>query len=120
MAPPTTRTGIERDAGEPPIAPAIICWSRRRRRRRGEKLSAACELGAAVTVGEEAVMADAVEAVRQLAVGRRKRRLSEDEIRLLGRAMREAEAAAEHPTALSAIRVCTENRIRCRRRERRA
>src|SRR6202008_48163 len=34
-------------------------------RRRGEKQSAACKLGAAVAIGEEAVMADAVEAVPQ-------------------------------------------------------
>ncbi|MBV8186290.1 MAG: site-specific integrase [Alphaproteobacteria bacterium] len=43
--------------------------------------------------------------VRLLAGGKRERRLSEDEIRLLGRVMREAGAAGEHPTALSAIRL---------------
>ncbi|MGD9884791.1 MAG: tyrosine-type recombinase/integrase [Reyranella sp.] len=42
---------------------------------------------------------------RLLAGGKRDRRLSEDEIRLLGRAMREAEAAGEHPTGLSAIQL---------------
>jgi integrase len=45
------------------------------------------------------------EGVRQLAVGRRKRRLSEDELRHLGRVMREAVAEGEHPTGLSAIRL---------------
>lgn len=45
------------------------------------------------------------EGVRQLAVGSRKRRLSEDEIRRLGRAMREAAAEGEHPTGISAIRL---------------
>jgi integrase len=43
--------------------------------------------------------------VRLLAGGKRERRLSEDEIRLLGRVMREVGAAGEHPTALSAIRL---------------
>jgi integrase len=43
--------------------------------------------------------------VRLLAVGRRKRRLNEDEIRHLGRVMRDAAAAGEHPTGLSAIRL---------------
>ena len=43
--------------------------------------------------------------VRQLAVGSRKRRLSEDEIRHLGRVMREAAAEGEHPTGLAAIRL---------------
>jgi integrase len=43
--------------------------------------------------------------VRQLAVGSRKRRLSEDEIRRLGRVMRQAAAEGEHPTGLSAIRL---------------
>ena len=43
--------------------------------------------------------------VRQLAVGSRKRRLSEDEIRRLGRVMREAAGEGEHPTALAAIRL---------------
>lgn len=43
--------------------------------------------------------------VRLLAGGKRKRRLSEDEIRLLGRVMREAEGAGEHPIALCAIRL---------------
>jgi integrase len=45
------------------------------------------------------------EGVRQLAVGSRKRRLSEDEIRRLGRVMREAAAEGEHPTGLAAIRL---------------
>jgi integrase len=43
--------------------------------------------------------------VRQLTVKSRKRRLSEDELRHLGRVMREAAAEGEHPTGLSAIRL---------------
>ncbi|MBI2740786.1 MAG: site-specific integrase [Rhodospirillales bacterium] len=43
--------------------------------------------------------------VRQLAVGSRKRRLSEDELRRLGRVMRRAAAEGEHPTGLGAIRL---------------
>jgi hypothetical protein len=66
----TTWAGIERDSGELSIALAIVGLAivgrwRRRRRRRGEKLSAACKLGAAVAIGQEAVMADTMEAVRQ-------------------------------------------------------
>ena len=45
------------------------------------------------------------EGVRQLAVGRRERRLSEVELCHLGRVMREAAAEGEHPTGLSAIRL---------------
>lgn len=45
------------------------------------------------------------EGVRQLAVGRRKRRLREDELRHLGCLMREVAAEGEHPTGLSAIRL---------------
>jgi integrase len=45
------------------------------------------------------------EGVRQLAIGKRKRRLSEEELRHLGRVMREAAAEGEHPTGLSAIRL---------------
>jgi integrase len=37
--------------------------------------------------------------------GSRKRRPSEDEIRRLGRVMREAVAEGEHPTGLAAIRL---------------
>jgi len=51
---------IERDAGELSIALAIVGRWRRRRRRRGEKLSALGELGTAVAIGQEAIMADAV------------------------------------------------------------
>jgi integrase len=43
--------------------------------------------------------------VRLLAGGKRERRLSEDEIRLLGCAMREAAAVGDHPTGLAAIRL---------------
>ena len=43
--------------------------------------------------------------VRQLAIGSPKRRLSEDEIRRLGRAMRGAAADGEYPTGLAAIRL---------------
>jgi integrase len=42
---------------------------------------------------------------RQLAVGTRKRRLSEGELRCLGRIICEVAAEGEHPTALSAIRL---------------
>lgn len=45
------------------------------------------------------------EGARQLAVGRQKRRLSEDQLRHLGRVMREVVAQGEHPTGLSAIRL---------------
>lgn len=45
------------------------------------------------------------EGVRQLAVERRLRRLSEDELRLLGKTMRELAAEGEHPTGLGAIRL---------------
>jgi hypothetical protein len=57
----TTRTGIERDAGELSITLAIVG----RWRRRSKKLSALGELGTAVAIGQEAIMADAVEAIRQ-------------------------------------------------------
>ena len=43
--------------------------------------------------------------VRQLAVQKKKRRLSEDELRQLGKIMHEAAAQGEHPTALGAIRL---------------
>ena len=43
--------------------------------------------------------------VRQMAVKRRKRRLSEDELRVLGNVMREAATDSEHPTAIAAIRL---------------
>ena len=43
--------------------------------------------------------------VRQMAVKRRKRRLSEDELRVLGKVMREAATDNEHPTAIAAIRL---------------
>jgi len=43
--------------------------------------------------------------VRQLSVRSRKRRLSEDELRHLGRIMREVAAEGEHPTGLAAIRL---------------
>jgi len=42
---------------------------------------------------------------RQLAVGTRKRRLSEGELRCLGRIICEVAAEGEHPTAISAIRL---------------
>jgi len=60
-------------------------------------------LGHATRVG--VISKNPAEGVRQLAVGSRKRRLSEDEIRRLGRVMREAAADGEHPTGLSAIRL---------------
>ena len=44
------------------------------------------------------------EGVRQLAVERRQRRLSDDEIRHLGDVMRTLETEGEHPTGLAAIR----------------
>ena len=40
-----------------------------------------------------------------MAVKRRKRRLSEDELRVLGKVMREAATDNEHPTAIAAIRL---------------
>jgi integrase len=43
--------------------------------------------------------------VRQLAGERCRRRLSDDELRQLGKVMREAEAESEHPTGLAAIRL---------------
>lgn len=43
--------------------------------------------------------------VRQMAVKKRKRRLSEDELRVFGKAMREAAADSEHPMAIAAIRL---------------
>jgi integrase len=43
--------------------------------------------------------------VRQMAVKKRKRRLSEDELRVLGKVMREAATDSEHPTAIAAIRL---------------
>ncbi len=43
--------------------------------------------------------------VRQLAVASHKRRLSEDELRRLGRVIRTAVAQGEHPTGVSAIRL---------------
>lgn len=42
--------------------------------------------------------------VRQLAVERRQRRLSDDELRHLGKVMRDMAAQGEHPTGLAAIR----------------
>lgn len=45
------------------------------------------------------------EGVRQLAVGSRKRRLSEEELRHLGRIMRQVGSDGEHPTGLAAIRL---------------
>ncbi len=45
------------------------------------------------------------EGVRQLAVERRQRRLSDDEIRHLGQVMRNLAAEGEHPTGLAAIRL---------------
>lgn len=45
------------------------------------------------------------EGVRQLAVERRQRRLSDDELRLFGKTMRELAADGEHPTGLAAIRL---------------
>lgn len=42
--------------------------------------------------------------VRQLAVERRQRRLSDDELRYLGKIMRDLAADGEHPTGLAAIR----------------
>jgi integrase len=42
--------------------------------------------------------------VRQLAVGRRQRRLNDDELRHLGKVMRDMAAEGEHPTGLAAIR----------------
>jgi len=45
------------------------------------------------------------EGVRQLAVERRQRRLSDDELRQLGQVMRSLAAAGEHPTGLAAIRL---------------
>jgi integrase len=44
------------------------------------------------------------EGVRQLAVERRQRRLSDDELRYLGQVMRTLAAEGEHPTGLAAIR----------------
>ena len=43
--------------------------------------------------------------VRQLAGQKRQRRLNEDELRHLGKVMREAAAEGEHPTGLAAIRL---------------
>lgn len=45
------------------------------------------------------------EGVRQLAVERRQRRLSDDELRTLGKTMKELAAKGEHPTGLAAIRL---------------
>lgn len=45
------------------------------------------------------------EGVRQLAVERRQRRLSDDELRLMGRVIREAAADGEHPTGIAAVRL---------------
>lgn len=45
------------------------------------------------------------EGVRQLAVERLQRRLSNDELRLFGKTMRELAARGEHPTGLAAIRL---------------
>jgi integrase len=45
------------------------------------------------------------EGVRQLAVERRQRRLSDDELRHLGKIMRSLAAEGEHPTGLAAIRM---------------
>src|SRR3546814_1738640 len=41
--------------------------------------------------------------VRQIASGRRERRLSREELQKLGRAMQEAAAEGDHPTGLAAI-----------------
>jgi integrase len=60
-------------------------------------------LGHAARLG--VIARNPAEGVRQLAVGQRKRRLSEGEIRDLGRVMREVAAKGEHPTGLSAIRL---------------
>ena len=60
-------------------------------------------LGHAARLG--VIGSNPAEGVRQLAVGRRERRLSEVELRHLGRVMREAAAEGEHPTGLSAIRL---------------
>lgn len=43
--------------------------------------------------------------VRQLAGDRRKRRLSQDELRKLGKAMRDAGAEGEHPVGISTVRL---------------
>lgn len=43
--------------------------------------------------------------VRQIASGRRERRLSREELQKLGRAMQEAAAEGDHPTGLAAIRL---------------
>ncbi|MYZ46323.1 tyrosine-type recombinase/integrase [Propylenella binzhouense] len=43
--------------------------------------------------------------VRQVAGNQKKRRLSEEELQLLGRTMRECEEEGEHPTGLAAIRL---------------
>jgi integrase len=60
-------------------------------------------LGHAARLG--VIGSNPAEGVRQLAVGRRERRLSEDELRHIGRVMREVAAEGEHPTGLSAIRL---------------
>jgi hypothetical protein len=57
---------VEVTSRELTIALAKVRRGRRRYgRRRGEQASAQCELGGALAVGEEAVMADALKAVRQ-------------------------------------------------------
>src|SRR5437867_12186395 len=61
-----TWTDVERQPGKLPIALTITDrWWRWWWRRRGEKQPTHCELGSTVAIGEEAVMADAVKAVRQ-------------------------------------------------------
>lgn len=60
-------------------------------------------LGHAARVG--VIGRNPAEGVRQLAVGKRERRLSERELHQLGYVMRDAAAAGEHPTGLSAIRL---------------
>jgi len=51
------------------------------------------------------IASNPAEGVRQLAGKRRQRRLSDHELRQLGKAMREAEAEGEHPTGLASIRL---------------
>jgi len=51
------------------------------------------------------IQGNPAEGVRQLAGERRQRRLSDDEIRHLGRSMQEASLEGEHPTGLRAIRL---------------
>jgi hypothetical protein len=69
----------------------------------GRKDAGAGRPGAAARL--DVIGRNPAEGVRQLAVGRRKRRLREDELRHLGCLMREVAAEGEHPTGLSAIRL---------------